>query len=167
MRNNPDQKAKHLHELIADFDTAMLVTRVAGGSLRARPLAKAAIQDDGHVYFSTRVESPKVEELEADEHVAVTFQDSKRYVSLSGVARVTRDRSLIERLWSEPWKIWFPKGKDDPTLAIVVVTPSSGEYWDQTGLAGLRYLFNSIKAYAAGTTPPEGSDERVNAKIPL
>src|SRR3954454_15714455 len=106
MTQDDDQKTKHLHELIAGFDTAMLVTHFDGGGLRARPLSVAKAHDDGTVYFSTSIESPKVAELEAEEHVAVTFQDSKRYVSLSGTARVTRDRGLIDRLWSEAWKVW-------------------------------------------------------------
>jgi general stress protein 26 len=169
MSEPTDGKKKHLRELIADFDTAMLVTRTAEGDLRGRPLTVAHDEatDDGKVYFATSVESPKVGELEADAHVAVTFQDDKRYVSLSGTARLTRDRALIERLWAEPWKVWFPKGKDDPTLAILVVTPDAGEYWDQTGLAGLRYLVSSVKAYAAGTKAPDGTNEEQNAKVRL
>jgi general stress protein 26 len=172
MSEPTDGKKKHLHELIADFDTAMLVTRTAEGDLRGRPLTVAhdkATHDenDGTVYFATSVESPKVGELQADAHVAVTFQDDKRYVSLSGTARLTRDRALVERLWAEPWKVWFPRGKDDPTLAILVVTPDVGEYWDQTGLAGLRYLVSSVKAYAAGTKAPDGTNEEQNAKVRL
>lgn len=168
MSRNDDQKTKHLHELIVGFDTAMLVTHDASGGLRARPLSVAEAQGgDETLYFSTSIESPKVAELEAEEHVAVTFQDTKRYVSLSGTARVTQDRALIDRLWSEAWKVWFPKGKDDPTLAIVVVTPTEGEYWDQTGIAGVRYLFNAVKAYATGTKAPDGNDPRLNAKVPL
>ena len=169
MSDPSDGKKKHLHELIADFDTGMLVTHTAEGGLRGRPLAVAHDKTTGDekVYFATSVESPKVGELRADAHVAVTFQDDKRYVSLSGTARLTRERALIDRLWAEPWKVWFPKGKDDPTLAILVVTPESGEYWDQTGLAGLRYLVSSVKAYAAGTKAPDGTNEEQNAKVRL
>ena len=169
MSGPTDGKKKHLRELIADFDTAMLVTRTAEGELRGRPLtvAHGEATDDVQVYFATSVESPKVGELQADAHVAVTFQDDKRYVSLSGTARLTRDRALVDRLWAEPWKVWFPKGKDDPTLAILIVTPDVGEYWDQTGLAGLRYLVYSVKAYAAGTKAPDGTNEEQNAKVRL
>lgn len=167
MSQTIEQKKKHLHELIADFSTGMLVTRAPDGHLHARPLALASAQHDGNVYFSTSIEAPKVVELDADERVAVTFQDDKRYVSLAGTARTTRDRVLIDRLWSEAWKVWFPKGKDDPTLAIITVTPDTGEYWDQTGLAGVRYLFRSLEAYATGTKPSDGTDDRQNAKVPL
>lgn len=170
MTENPDDNRRHLHELVQSFDTAMLVTRAADGSLRARPLSVAKTKephDSGRVYFSTSVESPKIDELEADARVAITFQDSKRYVSLSGTARLSRERALIDELWSEAWKVWFPKGKDDPTLAILAVTLAVGEYWDQTGLAGVRYLASSLKAYATGTKPPDAADDRQNAKVVL
>jgi general stress protein 26 len=152
---------------MADFDTAMLVTRTHDGELRARPLTVATAQDDGYLYFSTSVESPKVAEITEDQHVAVTFQDSKRYVSLTGTARLSRDRALIDRLWSEAWKVWFPKGKDDPTLAILIVAPIAGEYWDNAGTKGLRYAFEAAKAYATGTKPVDGADDRQNAKVRL
>ncbi len=170
MNEHSDDNRRHLHELVQSFDTAMLVTRAADGNLRARPLAVAKAKepdDGGHVYFSTSVDSPKTDELEHDARVAITFQDSQRYVSLSGTARLTRERALIEELWSESWKVWFPKGKDDPMLAILTVTLSAGEYWDQTGLAGVRYLASSLKAYATGTKPPEAADDRQNAKVRL
>jgi general stress protein 26 len=170
MTVNSDENRRHLHELVQGFDTAMLVTRTADGSLRARPLTVAKSKephDSGLVYFSTSVESPKIDELESDARVAVTFQDSKRYISLSGTARLTRDRALIDELWSEAWKVWFPKGKDDPMLAILAVTLSSGEYWDQTGLAGVRYLAAALKAYATGTKAPDGADDERNAKVSL
>ena len=167
VRQTEDEKKQHLHELIKGFRTAVLVTRAPDGGLHGRPLSLAEAQDDGTVFFSTSVASPKVGELEADAHVAVILQDSKRYVSLSGTARTSQDRTLIDRLWTDAWKVWFPEGKDDPTLGIITVTPESAEYWDQTGVAGIEYLFKSIKAYATGTKPADGADERQNAKLRL
>jgi general stress protein 26 len=165
--DDPDQNTKHLFELIASFSTAMLVTHALDGSLRARPLSVAKPHGDGRVYFSTSIDSPKVLELDADPRVVITFQDGGRYVSLSGTAEISRDRALVDALWSELWKVWFPGGKDDPTLAIIAVTPSEGEYWDQTGLAGMRYFFRSAKGYLTGTKPADGADSQQNAKVPL
>jgi general stress protein 26 len=88
--------------------------------------------------------------------LAVTLQDSRRYVSIGGTARITRDRALIDRLWSEAWKLWFPEGKDDPDLCIVEITPHQAEYWDQSGLAGVKFVLEAAKAYASGTKPKSG-----------
>ena len=117
------EKRKRLSELVIRFDTAMLVTRSSDGGMRARPLTIADSGDGEALYFSTAIESPKVREIEADPHVNVVMQDGRRYVSLSGVAKVVRDRGLIERLWSPSWKVWFPKGVDDPSLRLLRVEP--------------------------------------------
>jgi general stress protein 26 len=147
---------KQLIELLKHFHTAMLVTHTDGGGLRARPLALAAAHDEGVLYFATSSSSPKVAEIERTPEVAVTLQDSRRYVSIGGTARITCDRALIDRLWSETWKLWFPQGKGDPDLCIVVVTPHEAEYWDQSGLAGVKFVLEAVQAYATGTKPKSG-----------
>ena len=161
------EKRKRLSELVNRFDTAMLVTRSGDGGMRARPLAIADAGDDETLYFSTSLESPKVREIEADPHVNVVMQDGRRYVSLSGLARVVRDRGLIERLWSPSWKIWFPNGKDDPSLCLLRVEPVEAAYWDMTGTAGIKYVYEMARAFVTGARPPSDSDERHTAHVKL
>jgi general stress protein 26 len=161
------EKRDHLKKLLGDFDTAMLVTRSADGGMRARPLAIADKRDDGTLYFATSAGSPKVDEIDADAHVNVTMQDGRRFVSLSGVARLVRDRGLVERLWSEGWKVWFPQGKDDPSLRLLVVEPTEAAYWDNSGLHGLKYMFEAAKAYVSGTLPSSDADETHTARVKM
>ena len=159
------EKHEHLVELIGKFDTAMLVTRMANGGLRSRPLAIAEARPDGGLYFATSIESGKVHELDDDPHVNVAMQNGHRhFVSVSGRARIERDRRLIDRLWSDSWKVWFPDGKNDPALCLIAVEPTEAEYWDSSGATGLRYLFEAAKAFATGTRPD--TDDRQNAKLP-
>ena len=160
-------KRQRLRELVRRFDTAMLVTRTGDGGMRARPLAIADSGDDGALYFSTAIESPKVQELEADPHVNVVMQDGRRFVSLSGVARIVRDRGLIDRLWSASWKIWFPEGRDDPSLCLLRVESVEAAYWDLTGAAGIKYVFRMAKAYLTGRQPTPEADERHAAHVKL
>ena len=155
-----------LWELIQKFSTAMLITRAADGRLRGRPLSLASQHEGGKLYFSTSIDSPKVEEMAASPEVVVTLQDSALYVSISGTAQTSRDPALIERLWSEPWRVWFPGGKSDPSLSIVTVTPREAEYWDQTGAKGVKYFIELIKAYATGTKP-ESEASSDNNKVKL
>ena len=51
--------------------------------------------------------------------------------------------------------------------AILIVTPEAAEYWDLAGLAGVRYVLRSLRAYVTGTAPADGSDPRQNAKVPF
>jgi general stress protein 26 len=161
------EKRAHLKKLLAGFDTAMLVTRSADGGMRSRPLAIAEKREDEALYFATAAESSKVDEIEADSHVNVTMQHGGRYVSLSGLARVVRDRGLVEQLWSEAWKVWFPQGKDDPSLRILIVEPTEAAYWDGSGAHGLKYMFEMAKAYVTGTRPASDDDETHTARVKM
>jgi general stress protein 26 len=162
------EKRDRLIELMGDFDTAMLVTRTEDGGLRSRPLSIAHNEDDQTgLYFSTAIDSPKARELEADPRVNVCMQDGHRFVSVTGVARLVNDRVLIDKLWSEAWKIWFPEGKDDPSLCILKVEPSEAAYWDASGLEGVKYLFEMAKAYVTGTKAGSDDDERHVARVKL
>lgn len=154
-----------LSELLEKFDTAMLVTRTADGRLRARPLSFAG-ELGGRLYFSTSADSPKVAELQGEPRVAITMQDRLRYVSISGLAEVRDDRGLVEKLWRESWRVWFPGGKNDPTLRILSVEPEAAEFWDQSGPRGLEHLADMIKAYLTGSTPASGaSSDDVKVRI--
>ena len=163
MTNHTDPRV-HLFELVTKFHTAMLVTRAAGGALRARPLSLAPAHDEGLLYFATSIDSPKVEEVTAQPEVLVTMQDDLRYVSIAGAARICRERALIDRLWSETWRVWFPRGKDDPALCILAVAPHSAEYWDRSGVKAIKYLVEMAAAYVRGTTPASGGSSD-NAKV--
>ena len=98
------EKREKLHDIMGDFDTAMLVTRTPGGVLRSRPLSIARKHDDDRLYFSTGIETGKVSELEGDPNVNVAMQSRTKFASVSGHARLSRDRALIDELWSEAWK---------------------------------------------------------------
>ena len=132
----------------------MLVTHTPAHGLRARPMQIAGVDADSRVWFFTALESGKVEEIALDTHVAVVCQKNRDlYVSLTGKASVLRDPAKVEELWKEPFKAWFPGGKDDPQLSLVSVTPEEGEYWDNEGFRKIKYLFEAAKAYAKGTKP--------------
>jgi general stress protein 26 len=161
------EKREKLHEIISGFDTAMLVTRTLDGVLRSRPLSIARKKDDDRLYFSTGIDTGKVSELESDAHVNVAMQSRTKFASVSGHALLSRERALVDELWSEAWRIWFPGGKDDPTLVIVIVEPEEAAYWDAGGTTGLRYFFESAKAYVKGERPASDDDERHTARLKL
>lgn len=162
---NPSEQKKHLYDLLKDFSTAMLASRTADGGLHARPMAVAELKPDAHAYFVTDARSPKVSEIEAHPEVLVTFQSSSEFATLYGSASVVRDRALIDRLWSEAWRVWFPGGKDDPNLVMISVAPKSGEYWDNSGTEGIKYVFAGLRAYFKGERA--NPSETINAKVRL
>ncbi len=157
-------KHEHLYDLVKDIKTVMLITR-AGGALHARPMSVADLRPDADAYFATALDSPKVAEIEADPYAMITFQDGRQYAVITGNARVVRDRALIDKLWSEAWRAWFPGGKDDPSLCLIKLEAQQGEYWDNSGIRGLSYLFEGVKAVLRGTRP--STDETQHGKVAL
>ena len=160
--NDPRQ---HLLGLLKKFDTAMLITHAADGQWHGRPMAIASIEDNGEMYFSTSLASPKVKELAADAEVMVTLQSSGRFATIQGVTEIVRDRAVIDRLWSEAWRVWFPDGKTDPNLCLIRLHPKHAEYWDRAGLKGLALVFEAAKAVSRHESPTLGKD--INAKVEL
>jgi general stress protein 26 len=142
---------QHLYHLIRGFKTGMLISHAAGDAgLHARPLAIAEVPADGEILFATSISSPKVAEIAADPRVLVSFQSGSACAAVAGTARVSHDRERLAALWSETWRIWYPAGIDDPDLCLIAVTPSAAEYWDNSGIESLKYLFKGAKAYLLG-----------------
>lgn len=145
-----DQEKKHIVEMLCAFDTGVLVTRATDGSLHGRPMQVAKVEETGSVYFSASLHSPKIAEIKADSTVGLFFQEPKQWVSLSGTAEVHQDRHLIEDLWQESWKVWFPEGKHSADICLIQVVPHTAEYWDIRGQKGMRFVFEAMKAYVKG-----------------
>jgi general stress protein 26 len=130
-------------------------------------MARAEVDADGMVWFATDRHSAKVDELARDGHVAVTMQSNTKFVSLSGTATTVEDRARVARLWKPQWKVWFPGGKDDPNIVLLRVAGHRGEYWDNSGPGGLKYLIEAGRALVTGTRPDVGHDPKVHGKAEL
>ena len=163
MGESAKKEQKHLHELLETFDTAMFVTR-HGEELHARPMAVAAVEGTNCVWLATSLHSPKADEIRKDARVSATFQSDKgRYVALSGSAALVTDRAKIHSLWKEAWRVWFPQGKDDPSLALIRISVDDAEFWDDAGATGVRHAFEQVKAFATRerAAPVTGDHGRV------
>ena len=145
--------------ILKSFRNAMLVTQAQDKTLHSRPMALLQVEDSGDCWFISGIASGKIEEIEQNPLVNVSLQDDRKFLALSGRATISRDRQKLDELWSETLKVWFPKGKEDPNIALIRVTPSEGEYWDNDGLEGIKYVIESVKAYVTGTTPELDSSQ--------
>lgn len=149
-------------ELIKDIKVALLVTRGDGGRLHGRPMAAAQTDFSGELWFMSHDSTPKLGELSNDEHVLLAYSEpkSQNYVSVSGTASISRDRAEIKRLWSEPMRVWFPKGPEDDNIALIKVSIESAEYWDAPAAAWV-YAYGYVKARVTGEPPKSGENKVV------
>ena len=167
MANQVDRAegVRKLGELIRNIEFAMLTTVDADGHLRSRPMATQKAEFDGDLWFFTHASAPKVEEIEREHNVNVSYAkpEQQRYVSVSGKARVVRDRAKIDELWSPELKAWFPAGTDDPDIALLQVRVEQAEYWD-TPSSKMVHLAGFLKAVATGQTYQPGENEKLDLR---
>ena len=159
-----EENVRKLREMIKGIEIAMLTTAEEDGSLRSRPMRTLDIEFDGNLYFFTQACAPTVGEIEQDRHVCVSYVAPKdeRYVSMSGIARILRDRAKMEELWSPGLETWLPDGLEDLELALLWISVTQAEYWD--GPAGALMYMAGVKAMAAGMTFGEVENEKLELK---
>lgn len=142
-----------LKELVEDIKIAMMTTADDDGTLRSRPLQTLEFSDDGALWFFTAASSAKVAEAAADGwRVNLSYGNPAKYdfVSISGRATLSRDRERMKQLWSKWVEVFFPKGIDDPDLALLRVDVEKAEYWDAPGTA-IGRLFSATRALVTGS----------------
>jgi general stress protein 26 len=164
-RADRDQGIEKIKTLIEKIEFAMLTTFDRDGSLRSRPMATQKTDFDGDLWFFTQADTPKIHEIEHDQHVNVSFAspEDQHYVSLSGRAQIVRDPQKINELWDPSLKAWFPEGPDDPNIALLKVNVEKGEYWDSPS-SMVAHALGMEKAIATVTSYNPGENEKVDLK---
>jgi general stress protein 26 len=162
MSDSTTEMREKLWSMMKDISVAMLTTE-DDEHLRARPMVASQSGFDGTLWFFTRASSHKVAEVGADRRVGVTYADAKsqNYVSLSGTARLVRDAGSVEAHWSEAMRVWFPKGKSDPDIALLRVDVVAAEYWDAPN-STMVHAYGYVKAVLTGEPPHPGENKKLN-----
>ena len=155
----------HLKDLIDGIRIAMLTTVDDDGAPWSRPMAIQEREFDGDLWFFTSADSEKIEHIERNARVGVSFSkpSDNEYVVMAGTASVSNDRDKIRELWSEPARAWFPDGPDSPTLRLIRVAADRAEYWDSPASV-VAYAFGYAKAVLTGEAAKDLGD---NAQVDL
>lgn len=160
----------HLLSMLREFDSATLITRSRAGCLHGRPMSIAQVDDDVTIWFITSVASAKVEEVAEDARATVTLQSPSRFLCLNGNAELVFDPERIRELWKESYRVWY-RSERDPDIVLVRLTTFEAEYWDRSGLQGLKTAFHAARAYVTGqpleAKPELTNDPESHAKIKL
>ena len=153
-----------LWSMIKDIKVAMM-TSWDGEELHSRPMYGYQEQFEGRLYFFTRHESGKAAEIGRYEQVNLAYADTadNSYVSVAGRGRITADRELMRRYWSPMVGAWFPKGLEDPDLALIEIEADGAQYWDSTS-SSMRYLWEVAKANVTGRQPDMGENAKVGLR---
>lgn len=124
---------KKIAKIMRDLDYCMLTTHSDDGQLHARPMSNnGEVEFDGDVWFFSAAETRKVDEIETDPQVELSFVDTKkfRFISMSGEAEIVRNTKKKQELWIEELERWFDEGPESEDIVLIKVTPSVVAYWD-------------------------------------
>lgn len=158
-----------LYEMIDDLEIAMFTTRRPDGHLVSRAMATQKRAPGADLWFVTSTDTHKVEELEEEPHVNLSYYKdrTREWVSVSGTARVTQDRETIRRLYAEDWKAWFAKDgdprhgtPDDPRIVVIGIQVHSAVFFESTKSQPV-VLFELAKGWLLGKQPDVGTMHRV------
>ena len=117
------ERKAQFDDLVESIGVAMMTTRAADGHLRSRAMANQKRADGADLWFVTDAESAKIQDLTGDPHLNLAYykDGSREWISISGVATVTKNREKIRELYAEDWKMWFRDDgrENDPTAGTI------------------------------------------------
>jgi general stress protein 26 len=131
------KKIDELYDLITGIETAMFTTRRPTGQLVSRPMATQDRIEGADLWFVTNAETHKLDDLTLDPHVNCSYYNNRthEWVSVAGLARVTKNKARIRQLYKEGWKAWFGDeggdrdgGPNDPRIALILVEAELATY---------------------------------------
>ena len=164
-----NSELRKLYEHIDDIEIAMMTTRRADGHLQSRAMATQKRAAGADLWFVTTEGTQKLRDLESDAHVNLSYYKdrTREWVSVSGMAIVTRDRGKIHELYASDWKAWFPDEgdprhgtKDDPRMVLIGVNVHAAVFLEVNKPQPV-VLFEIAKGWVTGSNPDIGEMHRI------
>ncbi len=128
---NREESREKLRDLVDDIKVAMMVTGLEKRPINAIPMRTKKIDDEGNIWFISMDNSDHNKNLaiNKDIHLLYSAPDDNEFLTVYGQAEITKDRSILEDLYSATSDNWFD-GVDDPKLTAIKVKPDEAYYWD-------------------------------------
>ena len=159
-----------LYEMIEGTDTTMMTTRRPDGHLESRAMANQKRIPGADLWFVTMEATAKLRDLEFDPHLNLAYYTdrTREWISVSGVATVSRDRQKVRELYAADWKMWFPSEgdsrhgtPDDPRMVLIGVDVHFATFFEVNKSMPV-VLFELAKGWATGGTPEIGEVHEVS-----
>ena len=158
-----------LYEMIENIEIGMLTTRRRDGHLESRAMATQKRASGADLWFVTSDGTAKLRDIENDPHVNLSFfkDGTMEWISISGTAKISRDRGKVHELYASDWKAWFPEEgdprhgtPDDPRMVLIGITIHAAVFLEVNKPKPV-VLYEIAKGWLTGSDPDIGEMHRI------
>ena len=146
---------------LADKIKICMLTTWDGKRQRSRPLYSMPDRKKDIIQFLVDENGAKSWQVDQFPWVSLSYVDTSgnKYVAMTGKAKITNDRKMIKKLWSDFNKAWWDS-EDDPAIRLLTIEPDDAEIWDSPNrlVAG----FKMLAAAVTGAKPRYGDHAKVD-----
>lgn len=150
-----------LIDILKDTDVVMMTTISLNGNLLSRPMQTQELEYDGDLWFITRTDTEKYEELKSIPKVNIAVA-GKSYASISGKATFVNDLERKKAFWNKAYEKMFDVAYDDPILVLIKIETETAEYWETGNFT--KSVANFVKQVVGdkdNVKPGEGTNETI------
>ena len=109
-----------------------------------RTCCVAKLKDEGFrdIYFVTSKRSEKqgkAKHFEANTKSSICFQREGDSLTLVGEVEILTDKVIMQELWNESDRAFFPKGLDDPKIRFIYFHTLEATFWIGRKFRTVRY----------------------------
>jgi len=161
---------ERFYALVDEIEIAMMTTRRRDQHLESRAMANQKRADGADLWFVTAEATAKVADLEADPHLNLAYYKNRtrEWISVSGLATLSRDRGKIHELYAEDWNVWFPDEgdprhgtPDDPRFVLIGVEVHAAVFFELDKPQPV-VLYELAKGWLTGDAPDLGEVHRID-----
>lgn len=151
------------------IEIAMMTTRRPDGHLESRAMATQKRSAGADLWFVTLEGSGKLRDLQSDPHLNLSYyrDRTREWVSVSGLATISRDREKIRELYAADWKMWFPEEGDprhgtaeDPRMVLIGVDIHAAVFLEVDKPQPM-VLYEMAKGWLTSQAPDVGTMHRI------
>ncbi len=96
------------------------------------PMSRQEVDEEGNIWFLCSADSQTYKNIEQNNQVSLNYAHvgDYQFLTLNGTAEISTNQERIDKYWNKFVEVWFEKGKEDPNIRILKVTPNEAHYWD-------------------------------------
>lgn len=148
---------QHIVDFVNRTRVGMLGTREPTGKLVSRPMTVVDVAPGEDLSFFTSLDTSAIRDVRSNDAVNVAFVGEHEWVSISGAAEVVEDPKVIEALWSDALKAYYPDGPGTPGLVVLRVRTETAEHWRSPGTVATALRWAKAQATGEQIDPGEST----------